>query len=109
MLEDSLNLGVRDAARGSRLAGFLVGSVETNIPIYRATEFGFIHDMWVESAFRRRGAARLLVEEAVRRFAAMGVRQVRLETAAPNESARRLFAACGFRVGTIDMLRETGA
>jgi ribosomal protein S18 acetylase RimI-like enzyme len=90
------------------IAGFLVGSVEKSIPIYRLAEFGFIHDMWVEPPFRRRGVARLLVEEAVRRFAAMGVSQVRLETADANDSARRLFAACGFRVGTVDMLRETG-
>lgn len=95
------------AGPARRIAGFLVGSVEPNIPIYRVAEFGFIHDLWVEPAFRRLGVARLLVREAVARFEALGVSQVRLETAATNEPARRLFAACGFRVATIDMLRDT--
>jgi ribosomal protein S18 acetylase RimI-like enzyme len=94
------------AEEEGRIAGFLIGTVERNIPIYRLEEFGFIHDMWVEPEFRRRGLARGLVLAAVERFRALGVTQVRLETAAGNEAARRLFASCGFRVGTIDMLRE---
>lgn len=93
----------------SALAGFLVGTVERSIPIYRLPEFGFIHDVWVEPAYRRAGAARALVAEAVRRFAAMGIGQVRLETARANDTARRLFEACGFTVSTIEMLAETGA
>src|SRR5260221_13261568 len=28
--------------------GFLIGTVERAIPIYRLKEFGFIHDLWVE-------------------------------------------------------------
>lgn len=88
------------------IAGFLVAAVEKNIPIYHRAEFGFIHDMWVEPAHRRKGLARALVQEALRRFAAIGVDQVRLETASANEAARRLFVSCGFRVGTVDMLRE---
>ena len=90
------------------LAGFLVGTVEANIPIYTLTEFGFIHDMWVDPAQRRRGIARALVLAAVERFRAMGVSQVRLETATANEGARRLFESCGFRIGAVDMLRVIG-
>lgn len=86
------------------LSGFLVGSVEASIPIYRVREFGFIHDVWVEPAARKNGVARALVEEALWRFSRMGVEQVRLETAAANDAARALFASCGFRVGTVDML-----
>lgn len=87
------------------IVGFLVGSVEANIPVYSLREYGFIHDVWVEPAHRGRGLASALVDEALTRFRAMGVAQVRLETAAGNEAARSLFAARGFRVGTIDMLR----
>lgn len=93
-----------DAAPGE-LVGFLVGTVEPNIPIYRLGEFGYIHDVWVEPAHRSRGHAGALVEGAVERFRAIGVSQVRLETAAANDAARRLFASRGFRVGTVDMLR----
>jgi ribosomal protein S18 acetylase RimI-like enzyme len=93
------------AEQGGALAGFLVATVEANIPIYTLAEFGFIHDLWVEPAQRGQGLGGALVEEALRRFRAIGVTQVRLETAAANDTARRLFDSRGFRVGTIDMLR----
>jgi ribosomal protein S18 acetylase RimI-like enzyme len=85
--------------------GFLIGTVEASIPIYRLAEFGFIHDVWVDPARRGAGVGRTLVDEALARFRAMGITQVRLETAAANEGARRLFSSRGFRVGTVDMLR----
>ena len=88
------------------LAGFLVATIEPNIPIYQLGEFGFIHDLWVQPAHRGAGVARALVLAAADRFREVGARQIRLETAAANEPARRLFEACGFRVATIDMLRE---
>lgn len=87
------------------MVGFLVATVEQEIPIYRIKEFGFIHDVWVEPAYRSQGVARHLVDAAVARFAEMGVAQVRLDTAAANEAARRLFASCGFRASTTEMLR----
>ena len=43
---------------------------------------------------------------AVEKFREMGMAQVRLETAAPNEAARGLFASCGFRVSSVEMLYE---
>ncbi len=87
------------------LAGYLIATIEDEIPIYRLTRFGFIHDVWVEPAHRSRGIARHLVDAAVARFAELGLAQVRLDTAAPNEAARRLFASCGFRPSTTEMLR----
>lgn len=101
----------KDAARGDAgpLVGFLVGEVLTNIPIYRVKEYGFIHDMWVEPAARGKGIGRALVLRAMERFGAVGVTQVRLETARANEEARKLFATCGFTVATVDMLVELTA
>lgn len=91
---------------GERVVGFLVAGVEGNIPIYEVVEFGFIHDMWVEPEWRCRGVAGALVREAVARFGGMGVKQVRLETAAGNEGARRVFAEAGFRVTAVEMAVE---
>lgn len=91
------------------LAGFLIATIESEIPIYRLTEFGFIHDVWVEPACRGRGIARHLVDSAVARFSQLGVGQVRLDTARANEGARRLFASCGFRESTTEMLRVLAA
>ncbi|MFZ4573441.1 MAG: GNAT family N-acetyltransferase [Phycisphaerales bacterium] len=85
------------------LVGFVVASVESNIPIYKVEEFGFVHDMWVEPAWRGRGIARGLATACVERFGAMGVRQIRLETAWRNEGARRVFRAAGFRETAVEM------
>lgn len=89
-----------------KLVGFIVGTVTDEIPIYRVQRFGFLHDLWVEERYRHEGIGRQLVTEAVARFREIGVPQVRLDTAFPNEAARSLFAACGFRPSIVEMLTE---
>jgi ribosomal protein S18 acetylase RimI-like enzyme len=86
--------------------GFLIGTVEKEIPIYRLGEFGFIHDLWVEEDYRHEGIARQLVMRGVERFGEIGVKQVRLDTAMANEAARKLFEGCGFRGSVVEMVRE---
>lgn len=88
----------------SGVGAFLVAEIESSIPIYRLERFGFIHDVWVEPAVRGAGLGKALASRAVEKFRAMGVSQIRLETAADNPGARRLFSSCGFRIATIDML-----
>lgn len=88
------------------LVGFLIATVEQEIPIYRLQEFAFIHDIWVEPEYRQQGVARRMVILAIERCQQIGVKQIRLDTAAINEAARRLFASCGFRISTIEMLME---
>jgi ribosomal protein S18 acetylase RimI-like enzyme len=90
----------------AKVVGFLVATVETEIPIYRVKEFGFIHDVWIEPDYRHEGLARQLTMLAIERFRALGVPQARLDTAAPNDAARALFASCGFRPSTTEMLLE---
>jgi len=103
--ERSVFLVAEDEAQ---LVGFLVATVESEIPIYRLQEFAFIHDLWVEPEYRQKGIAKEMVMQAVEHFHQMGVQQIRLDTAAINEAARRLFASCGFRISTVEMLREQG-
>lgn len=90
----------------AQLAGFVVATVEQEIPIYELREYAFVHDLWVEPEYRSAGVGRQLVQAALERFTQIGVQQVRLDTAAQNEAARRLFQSCGFRVSTIEMLVE---
>ena len=89
-----------------KLVGFLVGTVEREIPIYQVREFGFVHDLWVRATHRRKGIGRQMMMQAVERFRAMGVEQIRLDTAAGNQAAQGLFGACGFRPSTMQMLVE---
>jgi ribosomal protein S18 acetylase RimI-like enzyme len=94
------------AEREGRLVAFLIGTIEEEIPIYRLKEFGFIHDLWVEEEYRHEGIARQMVMLAVEQFKSQGVQQIRLDTAMTNEAARKLFASCGFRISTMEMLME---
>ena len=89
-----------------QLAGFLVGTVEREIPIYRLREYGFVHDLWVEEPYRNEGLARQMVTLAVERFRMIGVTQVRLDVLVDNAPARALFEACGFRPAVVEMLTE---
>lgn len=97
---------VAEDQTNQKLAGFLVATIEREIPIYRVKEFAFIHDLWVEPEFRRSGVARQLVIQTTEQFQKMGVEQIRLDTAANNDAARRLFSECGFRPSTVEMLIE---
>lgn len=88
----------------SHIVGFLVATVEHDIPIYTTGKYGFIHDVWVEEDYRHEGIARQMTMLAVERFKSMGISQVRLETAEANDAARALFASCGFRTSTTEMM-----
>ena len=91
---------------GTKLAGFLVGTVQDEIPIYRVEQIGFIHDLWVEEDYRHEGIGRQLVTMAIEKFRDTGVKQIRCDTAWANEIARELFKTCGFRPSTVEMLIE---
>lgn len=86
------------------LVGFIVVTIEKEIPIYSLEEFGVIQDIWVEPEYRQAGIGRQLVMQAMEHLIRMGVKQIRLDTAAANDAARRLFAFCGFRVSVVEML-----
>ena len=84
----------------------IVGTIEKPIPIYRIEHLGFIHDLWVDEQYRNEGLGRQMTMLAIEKFREMGVTQVRLETAAANDVARKLFESCGFRTATVEMLVE---
>src|SRR5882672_5594211 len=89
-----------------KIVGMIIGTREREIPIYRLKEYGFLHDLWVEPEYRHEGIGRQLVMLAVEKFKEIGVQQIRLDTAAKNDAARRLFEACGFRESVREMLLE---
>jgi GNAT superfamily N-acetyltransferase len=86
------------------LVGYLVGTVEAEIPIYWMPECGWIHDLWVDEPYRNEGLGRQMTTLAIERFARIGVKQLRLQTALANDVSRQLFASCGFRPATTEML-----
>jgi ribosomal protein S18 acetylase RimI-like enzyme len=106
--DDGGGSGDSGGGGGGALVGFLTALVEKELPMYVADEYAVIRDIWIEPAHRGRGLGKALVDAALRELDGMGLKQVRIHTAAANEPARKLLAACGFRVGTIDLVRELG-
>ena len=94
------------ADTGEKIVGFLVGTVEPEIPIYKLREMGFIHDVWVDEDYRHEGIGRQLLTLAVERFRDIGVKQIRGDTAWHNEAARNLLKSVGFRPSIVEMLIE---
>src|SRR4051812_18327850 len=54
------------------LVGFVIATVEETIPIYRLSETGFMHDMWVEPQYRNEGIARQMTMLTIEKFREMG-------------------------------------
>jgi ribosomal protein S18 acetylase RimI-like enzyme len=90
----------------AKVVGFVICTIEETIPVYRVKETGFVHDLWVEPAYRNEGVARQMTMHLIERFTELGVTQIRLETAVANDAARKLFASCGFRESAVEMMVE---
>jgi ribosomal protein S18 acetylase RimI-like enzyme len=87
----------------ARAGGRVVGTL--GIDLHRARHryvvvrrHAYMHSLFVDPALRRAGVARRLVARGLAWARRRGAQQVRLEMAARNRGARRLYEACGFRV-----------
>jgi ribosomal protein S18 acetylase RimI-like enzyme len=93
-----------ESQASTELIAYLIATVESEIPIYHLKEYGYIHDLWVEEAYRRQGIARQMVMKTVEHFQHLGVQQIRLNSLVNNDAAFKLYASCGFRASTFEML-----
>lgn len=63
----------------------------------------WLHDIFVEKAFRSTGAGKALMEASIAAAKEMGGNKLLLGTAARNENARKFFESFGFRNTMIEM------
>jgi ribosomal protein S18 acetylase RimI-like enzyme len=94
------------AEHEGQVVGYVYAGIEPQSWKELRDEAGFIHDVYVDAAARRRGVATALLESAARWLAERGMPRIVLWTAAPNEAARRLFERLGFRHTMTEMTRE---
>jgi ribosomal protein S18 acetylase RimI-like enzyme len=83
------------AELGGRAAGFCLGWLAKNPPIYKIGEVGFISEIAVGRLHQRRGIGRALIEAAREWFRAHEVREFQLSTAVWNEEAQAFWRAVG--------------
>lgn len=68
--------------------------------------YAFLHSLFVLPAYRRLGIARRLVAAGLRYAQRRGAGQARLEMAAANAAARRVYLTAGFRVREMMFTRD---
>lgn len=75
-------------------AGYVVVGETKNV--FSPSGYGFIYDIFVEERFRRKGIASMLLRSAEGYCSAKGLEIVKLEVAANNPVALRLYERTGF-------------
>ncbi len=100
-------VGVARVRDRERVVGYVYATLEERDWSDLRDACGKIHDVYVEEESRRRRVGEALVEEAVRRLAALGAPRVVLMTAWRNASARRFFERLRFRPTMLEMTRES--
>jgi ribosomal protein S18 acetylase RimI-like enzyme len=94
------------ADRGGAVVGYVYAAIEPFSWKDLRDAAGYVHDIVVDTAERRSGVARTLMEAAIAWVREQGVKSVMLGTAASNEGAQRLFEGLGFRRTMIEMTRD---
>lgn len=96
------------AEAGGAVVGYTYSGIEGTDYMALRGPAGVVYDLVVDPARRREGVGRRLMEATLAELAARGAPRIVLSTAARNETAQRLFVACGFRPTMIEMTREAG-
>ena len=94
------------ATVGEEVVGYAYGTREGRDWNMLVDEHGALHDVFVAQEARRAGAGKKLVLAMIDELEQRGALRVLLYTMVSNESAQRLFAACGFRSTMLEMTRS---
>jgi GNAT superfamily N-acetyltransferase len=79
-----------------RVVGYILGEVHQRKPIYPVGVYGFVSDLSVTEAWRRRGVGRALVEEMLAWFRRQGVTAIELFVLEANPVSTAFWQAMGF-------------
>lgn len=74
-----------------KIKGYIIGLIRWNI-------LGHIISLAIHPSYRRKGYAKMLISEILRRFKDNGVKVVRLEVRVSNKPAINLYLKMGFKI-----------
>lgn len=103
---DRPDVGIFVAETGGAVVGYVYAGIEPVSWKELRDESGYVHDIVVDEAHRRKGVATALMEAALAWLTERGLPRVVLGTAQPNDGAQRLFEGLGFRRTMVEMTRE---
>jgi GNAT superfamily N-acetyltransferase len=84
------------AEADGRVIGYVLGEVHKRKPLYPMGCYGFISDISITEAWRRRGVGRTLVENLVEWFRMKGVTAIELFVAEANPISMAFWDSMGF-------------
>ena len=94
------------AESAGEIVGFLIGLIRDQAPVFVRSRHGYIVDIYVEPAFRRKGIGRALVEKATEWFSARGMDHLRLRVSAVNEAGIAFWKGIGFEDYFLELWKE---
>lgn len=86
--------------------GYVTASIESHPPVVKRRRYGFIDNLVVDVARRRRGVGSALMEAAHGWLAKQGVTRMELNVSSSNEVGMAFWRALGFKEHQVVMCRE---
>jgi ribosomal protein S18 acetylase RimI-like enzyme len=92
-----------------QVVGYILGAIiDLHPDLFQHTDAGFIADIFVDPAYRRRGIARELVETISAWFTEQGAQHIEWQVAAANTAGVRFWEAVGGLAIMVRMRLDTG-
>lgn len=98
------------ALDGEKVAGFIAGVIKHAAEIEQFTsaipqDEGRITELYLSGEYQHQGLGRKLMTAAEDFFQKKGIKVVRVEVFAPNDSARKFYEKMGFKERSLDLIK----
>ena len=94
------------AEDGGASVGFLVATVEQDLPIFVHDEYAIVRALWVDPNRRGEGIAGQMLDLAARECRQYGLKQLRASAAVGSEMEKHVLTKAKFRAAGITFLRD---
>jgi ribosomal protein S18 acetylase RimI-like enzyme len=84
------------AEEGKAIAGYSLGYIKDEIPIFKLRRYGYISDLFVKKEFRGQGVSTRLMDAMIRWFKDKGAQYASIGFYADNHEAHEIYRKWGF-------------
>lgn len=95
--DSRVGIATVDAPEGRLVAGFYLSIINRNLPMFLPPDYGYLSDLAVLPAYRRRGIGRALVGDLKGWLRRRGITTIQLQYYVRNERAAAFWNSLGFQ------------